>query len=68
MSTDSFTLTENEDGSLTISWDKNDPAYEMFNDLTEEEISAMLMEAIKNACDEPVYGDGDGFDVTDSGT
>jgi hypothetical protein len=28
----------------------------------------MLMEAIKNACDEPVYGDGDGFDVTESGT
>jgi hypothetical protein len=65
MSTDSFTLTENEDGSLTISWDKNDPAYAMFNDLTEEEISAMLMEAITNASDESVYGDGNGFDVTE---
>jgi len=53
MSTDSFKLEENEDGSLTISWDPNDPAYAMFNGLTEEEISAMLMDAIKRACDEP---------------
>jgi hypothetical protein len=52
MSTDSFKLEENEDGSLTISWDENDPAYAMFNGLTEEEISAMLMEAIKRACEE----------------
>jgi hypothetical protein len=67
MSTDSFTLTENEDGSLTISWDTNDPAYAMFNDLTEEEISAMLMEAIMNASNESVYGDGNESDVTQSG-
>jgi hypothetical protein len=37
----------------------------MFNGLTEEEISAMLMEAITNASDESVYGDGNGFDVTE---
>jgi hypothetical protein len=54
MSTDSLSITENEDGSLTISWDKNDPAYAMFNHLTEEQITAMLMEAIQNVCDEPV--------------
>jgi hypothetical protein len=65
MSTDSLSVNENEDGSLSVSWDKNDPAYAMFNGLTEEEITAMLTEAIKRACDEPVYGDGNGFDVTD---
>lgn len=54
MSTDSLNVTENEDGSLSISWDKNDPAYAMFNDLTEEEITAMLTKAIMDACDEPV--------------
>jgi hypothetical protein len=68
MSTDSLKVEENEDGSLSISWDKNDPVYEMFNGLTEEEITAMLTKAIMDACDESVYGDGDGFDVTDSGT
>jgi hypothetical protein len=66
MSTDSLSVNENEDGSLSVSWDKNDPAYAMFNGLTEEEITAMLTEAIKRACDEPVYGDGNGYDVTDS--
>lgn len=56
--TDSFKVEENEDGSLTISWDPNDPVYAMFNGLTEEEITAMLMEAIKRAAeesDEPIH-------------
>jgi hypothetical protein len=65
MSTDSLSVKENEDGSLSVSWDRNDPEYAMFNGLTEEEITAMMVEAIKAAADEPVYGDGDGFDVTE---
>ena len=43
---DSFTLTETEDGGLEISWDKNDPNWAWANDLTEEEIKSMLMNAI----------------------
>ena len=51
---DSFTLTETEDGGLEISWDKNDPNWAWANDLTEEEIKSMLMNAIKESMQEAI--------------
>lgn len=44
---DSLTLTEQEDGSLKIEWDHEDPRYSMFNGLSEEEMQSLLMKAIK---------------------
>lgn len=39
---DGLTVKENEDGSFTLEWDKNDPRYAMFNEFSEEQITAML--------------------------
>lgn len=44
---DSLVVTENEDGSFTLSWDDEDVKYSFLKDLTEEELSAMLESAIK---------------------
>jgi hypothetical protein len=49
---DSLIVEENEDGTLSISWDKEDPKYSLMNDLTEEEITAMLMEYIRRVTDD----------------
>jgi hypothetical protein len=46
MEEDTLEVTENEDGTLSISWDKNDPKYAFLNDLTEAEITAMLEQSI----------------------
>ena len=47
MEEDTLQVTENEDGSLSISWDKEDPKYTFLNDLTEEQITAILEQSIK---------------------
>jgi hypothetical protein len=39
---DSLKVSENEDGSFTFEWDKDDPRYEHFNDMTEEQFSSYL--------------------------
>jgi hypothetical protein len=46
MEEDTLKIEENEDGSLSISWDRNDPKYSFLNDLTEAEITAMLEQSI----------------------
>jgi hypothetical protein len=43
---DGLTIIENEDGSLELEWDSNDSRWSVLNDLTAEEIRAMLMEQI----------------------
>ena len=51
-SEDSLVVTENEDGTFTLSWDDDDVKYSFLNDLTEEEISAMLEKAIAQYLEE----------------
>ena len=51
-SEDSLVVTENEDGTFTLSWDDDDVKYSFLNDLTEEEISAMLEKAIHQYLEE----------------
>lgn len=46
MEEDTLQVTENEDGSLSISWDKEDPKYSFLNGLTEEEVTAILEQSI----------------------
>lgn len=40
---DSLVVVENDDGSFTIMWDDQDPKYQYLNDLTEEEVAAMII-------------------------
>jgi hypothetical protein len=46
MEEDTLEVIENEDGTLSISWDKNDSKYAFLNDLTEEQITAILEKSI----------------------
>ena len=44
---DSLKITQNEDGSYEMSWDKNDPAWKFLNHLTSKEIQIIMKEAIQ---------------------
>lgn len=58
MEEDTLQVTENEDGTLQISWDKEDPKYSFLNDLTEAEVTAILEQSIARMLedDESVLG------------
>ena len=47
MEEDTLQVTENEDGSLSISWDKEDPKYSFMNDLTDAQVTAIVEESIR---------------------
>jgi hypothetical protein len=49
---DSLKITENENGTFTIEWDPCDSRYSVWNDMTQEEMSAMIQEAIQNLIEE----------------
>ena len=51
-SEDSLQVIENEDGTFTIEWDPNDPRWSMFNDIPEEELSKIIIDGLKQACEE----------------
>ena len=44
---DSLKITENEDGSFTMDWDKEDPNWSWLNGLTSKEIQVIVEQAIK---------------------
>jgi hypothetical protein len=44
---DSLKITENEDGSFTMDWDKEDPNWKWLNGLTSKEISIIVQQAIE---------------------
>lgn len=44
---DSLKINQNEDGSFTMDWDRNDPDWKFLNNLTTKEIQVMMEEAIK---------------------
>ena len=48
MAADSLKIHENEDGSFSMEWDREDQNWNWLNDLTSAEIETMLQEAIKN--------------------
>jgi hypothetical protein len=45
---DSLKITQNEDGSFTMDWDKEDPNWKWLNGLTSKEIQVIIEEAIKD--------------------
>ena len=48
MMDDSLKIHQNEDGSFSLEWDKEDPKWNWLNDLTSKEIEVMLEQAIKD--------------------
>ncbi len=48
MSADSLKITQNEDGSFTMDWDKEDPNWSWLNGLTSKEIQVIVEQAIKD--------------------
>jgi hypothetical protein len=52
MNNDSLKIHQNEDGSYSIEWDKEDPNWKFLNGLTSKEIQVMIEQAIKDYLDE----------------
>jgi hypothetical protein len=44
---DGLKVTENGDGSFTLEWDEKDPRWSMLNGLTQEEVTAILIEGLE---------------------
>ena len=51
---DSLKVQQNEDGSFTLEWDKEDPQWSFLNGLTTQEIQTMVEAAVKEGLDGPV--------------
>jgi len=45
---DSLKITENDDGSFQMEWDKNDPTWAFLNHFTSAEIQVIVREAIQD--------------------
>lgn len=52
MTSEGLTVTENEDGTFTLEWDPCDSRWSVLNDMTSEEIGAMIMEQVKQYLEE----------------
>ena len=52
MSADSLKIHQNEDGSFSLEWDKEDPKWNWMNDLTSKEIETIMNEAIRHQVNE----------------
>lgn len=46
-SEDSLHVEEQEDGTLSISWDENDPKYAFLNTMTQEELNDYFTRALE---------------------
>ena len=47
MDADSLKVNQNEDGTFTLEWDKEDPKWSFLNGLTSKEITAIIEEAVR---------------------
>ena len=47
MSADSLKVQQNDDGTFTLQWDKEDPQWNFLNGLTSKEIQTMIEEVVK---------------------
>lgn len=45
---DSLKIIQNEDGSFSMEWDKEDPNWKWLNGLTSKEIQVIMEQAIKD--------------------
>ena len=44
---DGLKVTQNEDNTFTLEWDKQDPKWSFLNNLTSKEITAIIEEAVR---------------------
>ena len=51
---DSLKVSQNEAGSFTLEWDKEDPTWNFLNNLTSEEIQSMVVKAVEDGLNGPV--------------
>jgi len=51
MNDDSLKIHQNEDGTFSIEWDKNDPNWRFLNGLTNKEIQTIIEQAITEAAE-----------------
>lgn len=49
---DGLKVTENDDGTFTLEWDPCDSRWSLLNGMTSEEISAMIIEQVKQYLEE----------------
>ncbi len=47
MKNNSLKIDQNNDGSFTVEWDKQDPEWKWMNNLTSKEIQVMIEQAVK---------------------
>ena len=52
MDADSLKINQNEDGSFSLEWDRQDPKWNWLNDLTSKEIEVILGEAVRHQVNE----------------
>ena len=52
MDADSLKIHQNEDGSFSFEWDREDPKWNWMNDLTSKELETIMNEAIRNSINE----------------
>lgn len=51
MSVYSLKVNQNEDGSFTFEWDKEDPKWSFLNEMTSKEIENLVQAAVKEGLD-----------------
>ena len=49
---DSLKVTQNEDGSFTLDWDKQDPEWSWMNNLTSKELQEIVEQVIREDANE----------------
>ena len=47
MNKDTLKISQNEDGSFNVDWDKNDPEWKWLNKISSKEIQLFIEDAIK---------------------
>jgi len=48
---DSLKVNQNDDGTFTLEWDKEDPRWSFLNGLTSKEIQSMIETVVKEGLD-----------------
>ena len=51
---DSLKVEQNQDGTFTLEWDKDDPKWSFLNGMTTQEIQTIVEQAVKEGLDGPV--------------
>jgi hypothetical protein len=51
MAADSLKVEQNEDGTFTLEWDKEDPTWSFLNGMTSKEIQTIVEAAVKEGLD-----------------